>query len=111
MTMVWNVLAPVERHKAMLGYIPSFFSEDDPRSATDQINDRYAHGGGWHPLDGVVVLVTGTIVFPGDDETPATTLKPIAMTRLREETIFVYPGAFVMIYNKPTGKYEVAMID
>lgn len=46
--MVWKFLNP-EMTVEQLGYIPLFFAADDPRPAAEQLNERYAHGGGWRP--------------------------------------------------------------
>jgi hypothetical protein len=71
----------------MLGYIPSFFSENDPRSAREQINENYQHGGGWRPLKGFKMLDNG-IRF--QDAYPL----PLCFeAKLRNEIIRFYTGA------------------
>lgn len=90
----------------MLGYIPLFLSEDDERPAREQFDANYVHGGGWSPLKGWhLTPVTGRIVYPGDPP-----LDPIAVTRLRDETIYVYPHSWIAIVQKD-GSYEVARMD
>jgi hypothetical protein len=93
-----------------LGFIPSFLSEDDPRGAREQLDSNYAHGGGWRPLEGwkIVnknILIIPIIQYPGDPP-----LKPFAMTGLRDEVIYFYPHAQVMIVQ-PDGHFEVARMD
>lgn len=101
--MNWNLLHPSAVD--LLGFIPEFLSEFDPRPAAEQFNTNYAHGGGWHPLSGWKMNADGSIKYPGD---PA--LAPIASAKLRDEEIFVYPHAWVGI-RQPNGDYEVARLD
>ena len=84
-----------------LGHIPSFFSEDDSRPATAQIAANYD----WTPLDGCTIADHGDLLYPGDAP-----LKPLAETRLRDETIRVYPDAWVAIIQ-PDGSLEVDRVD
>lgn len=88
-----------------LGMIPSFFSESDPRPAREQIAERYAHGGGWSPLEGWKSFPDGSIQYPGDP--PKLVLWE---TKLRSETIRVYFNAWVGIFQED-GSFEVARID
>lgn len=87
------------------GYIPEFFDENDPRSAREQINQNYKHGGGWFPLKGWKLFEDNSIRYPGDR-----TLMPVSTAKLRNETIVVYPGAWVAIIQ-PDRSYEIARID
>ena len=89
-----------------LGYLPEFLSEDDPRSAKEQINQNYKHGGGWSPLDGWVFDPSNmSIKYPGD---PA--LKPLAAAVLHKEKLYFYPHAWLAIVQSD-GTYEIARID
>lgn len=101
----WQILDA--RASDMLGYIPTFVTEDDPRPAKEQFNTGYAHGGGWNPLSGwkLVDERTYKIYYPGD---PA--MKPIARAELRDELICVYPHAWVGVFQKD-GSYEIARLD
>ena len=88
-----------------LGLIPLFLSETAPGSAAFQLNYHYQHGGGWRPMSGWVHFEDNSIVYPG--ETP---LRPLASAKLREETIFLYPHAWVLILQ-PNGDFEIARMD
>lgn len=90
----------------MLGYIPSFLDENDPRPAYEQFDDRYRHGGGWRPFEGFTLAEDLTLHFPGDPP-----FKPLAWTTLREEVIFIYQHAWVLIWHLPTKQWEVARMD
>lgn len=89
-----------------LGFIPSFLSEEDPRSAKEQFNENYAHGGGWRPFDGFKFDQDRLqLIYPGDP--PMTAL---AFTKLRGEVIFLFTMAWVVIVQ-PDGAWEAARLD
>lgn len=98
---------PAER---FLGFIPKFLSQSDPRPAAEQFNDAYAHGGGWDKFEGFTLGEGFSLIYPGDPE-----IKPVAFGVLHpntedQETIFVYPHAWVMIMHIK-GHFEVARMD
>lgn len=102
--MLWAV---VDQRGAldMLGFIPHFLVDDDPRPAAVQFNERYAHGGGWMPMEGWRALPDGRVEYPGDPP-----LTPIAASMLRSETIRVYPYGLVMI-TQLDGSFEISRMD
>lgn len=90
----------------LVGYIPDFLSLDDPRPAKEQLNENYAHGGGWNPMKGWTFNPLNQFLkYPGD---PA--LIPVARAQLRHEEIFIYPHAWVVIAHQD-GSFEVARLD
>lgn len=109
--ITFTMLSTKSYHRDLLGLIPTFFSETDPRSAAEQIHEAYVYGGGWHPLQGWKYAEdTGQIVYPGDPP-----LRPFAIAILhgsspRPETILVYPYAWVAIVQAD-GSFEVSRID
>ena len=91
-----------------VGYLPMIFQPDDPRPAVEQADDRYAHGGGWHKIEGFTFdPATTAIDYPEDP-----TFKAIAAMYLpkSEETILVYSHALVCIVRKD-GSFEVGRMD
>jgi hypothetical protein len=89
-----------------LGFIPEFLNDLDPRPAREQFNESYAHGGGWRKFDGFEMDPKDHgITYPGDP-----TYMPLASLTLRDETIFIYPHAWVAIVQ-PDGTYEIARMD
>ncbi len=102
--MIWYMKHP-QATPEMLGFIPEFLNEDDPRPAKEQIDSNYGHGGGWHPLPGWTMLPDGNISYPGD---PPCLL--LAETKLRDETIRVYQYAWMAIIQ-PDGSFEIARLD
>lgn len=94
----------IHAHIDMLGHVPDFIRDDDPRSAAEQINERYAHGGGWRPLNGFIWRPPD-LYFPGD---PA--YRPLFSRRLRDEEIILFTHEWVAIFQ-PDGSFKVARID
>lgn len=102
--MQWEYLHP--RAEDYLGFIPLFLDEYNPAPAKEQFNHNYAHGGGWSPINGFTFdPETLTITYPGDPPHEA-----VAKAKLRDETIIVYPFAWVLILQ-PDGSYEVSRMD
>lgn len=87
------------------GFIPDFLDESDERSAKEQIHSSYAHGGGWNSFSGFELKDDNFIKYPGDPALP-----PLAYAKLRDETIYIYPHAWVLILQ-PNGSFEIARID
>jgi hypothetical protein len=88
-----------------LGYLPHMISEWDPRSAREQLDDAYRHGGGWVPIHGHTLAADYTLQYPGDPP-----IEPFAIAKLRGETILVYRGSWVAVVQ-PDGSFEVCRMD
>lgn len=89
----------------MLGYIPQFFSEADPRTAAEQINENYQHGGGWRHMSGWSMSPLGALCYKGDRP-----LIPLAEAHLRDEHIIFYEDEWLAIIQKD-GSFEVSRIN
>lgn len=100
--MIWKMKHP-EATIEMLGFIPSFLSEEDPRPARAQIAEKYVSG--WHPIRGFSMLPNGDLYYPSD---PPTML--LAEATLRNETIRFYEHAWVAVIQED-GSFEVARLD
>lgn len=107
----WEILPygqEVGMWKAMdlLGFIPEFLSTDDKRTVREQLDSNYRHGGGWSPMQSWRRdSETGELTYPGDPP-----YRPLARAKVREETVYVYPHAWVCIVQKDD-TYEVARMD
>jgi hypothetical protein len=101
--MEWLLLHPKATYD-MLGYLPDFLREGDPRSAKEQLNTNYPFGG-FQPFKGFKMDTDGNLLYPGDPSVPA-----IAETYLRDEVVRMYQYAWVAIIQKD-GSFEVARID
>jgi hypothetical protein len=99
--MIWIMLHPKAKPD-MLGYIPDFLSEDDPRRAADQINANYSHAGGWRPFQGFRMAANGDLIYPRDPP-----IKALAETMLRQEIIKFYEHSWLLIIQ-PDGTWEVS---
>jgi hypothetical protein len=88
----------------MLGYVPQFLRDDDPRPAREQFNERYEFGG-WSPNKGFTKDNRDFITYPGDPALP-----PVAERKLGVERIVMYPGALLAIIQ-PNGDFEIARLD
>jgi hypothetical protein len=101
--MIWVALHPQARPE-MLGYIPQFISEDDPRPAKEQFQQNYIFGG-WSPFQGHKLIAGDRLKYPGDPP-----MLPIFRTYLRDEEITLYEHDWVMIKQKD-GTWEVSRMD
>lgn len=102
--MIWTMIHP-KADPLMLGYIPQFLSECDPRPAREQFDSAYQHGGGWTPFQGFTMLHNGDLGYPGDPP-----VELLAETQLRNETIRFYNHSWVCIIQ-PDGSYEICRMD
>lgn len=92
----------------MLGIIPEWLSEQDPRPAREQLHSAYGHGGGWRPFEGFTMASKEDLywlLYPGDPPT-----RSLAYCMLRNEIVIVYEHAWVAIRQKD-GSFEVCRMD
>ena len=92
----------------IVGYIPQFFNDEDERSAKEQVNRAYAHGGGFQPFEGFTLNSPerdASLSYPDDPP-----MKEVSRTKLRDETIILFQHAWLAIVQ-PDGSFEVARID
>lgn len=80
-------LEPRATHE-MLGPIPMFLSELDPRPAYVQLHENCAFNRGWQPFNGFTLNADNSI-SPADN--PRHPL--LAQAKLRDEIIRIYPYA------------------
>jgi hypothetical protein len=86
------------------GFIPTFLSLADTRSAKEQFNARYISG--WHSFEGFTLdKDTLTLTYPEDPP-----LKPIQIATFRDEKIAIYPHAWVLVMSA-NGEWEVCRMD
>jgi len=110
--MIWKMKHP-QATPEMLGYIPSFLNDDDPRPAKEQLDTNYRQGGGWIPFPGFKMLPNGDLAYPGDPP-----MKLLAETVLhadggtiKPEVIRFYDCSWVAIIQVPDGSYEICRMD
>ena len=89
-----------------LGFLPGFFDANDPRSAKEQIDTNYAHGGGWRRFDGFMFDKEGmTLIYPGDPP-----FKLLAASALRDEALLFFEHEWLVIVQ-PDGSWEAARVE
>lgn len=110
MTIKFTLLHP-RMTQDHLGILPEFFVDSDPRPAKEQLNERYAHGGGYRPIKGFKLSNEGMFIkYPGDER-----LKPLAKATLhpgteQEEELYFYESSFLLILQLD-GDFTVVRVD
>jgi hypothetical protein len=105
-TTLWIAL---DKHfkPRLLGFLPEILIEEDERPVKAQLEDRYAHGGGWRPIEGFKLdRMTMVLTFPGDPP-----FIPAAFTQIGDETVVFYPSCSLLMILQPNGDYEVTRVD
>jgi hypothetical protein len=97
-----DIRLDVERLRDVVGFIPTFLRDDDPRTAREQFNANYISG--WRSVTGFKRNGT-TLTYPGDPP-----LKPYCVILFHDEEIYVYPHAWVMVVQKD-GTFEICRMD
>jgi hypothetical protein len=95
-------------HPADLGFLPEILLPEDKRPVREQLNDRYAHGGGYRPFSGKFRLDRMTMIlrYPGDPP-----FRPGAMIQIGDEKVFFYPQGAWLLILQPNGDWEVTRVD
>ena len=104
----WH-LAPKVKAEA-LGLLPLFLSDNDPRSAQEQLDANYMHEGGFNPLSGFTLafpekMGEAYLSYPGDP-----LMMELGRVKLRDELVIMFESAWVAVVQ-PSGEYVVARMD
>lgn len=95
--------------REFLGLIPDIIRESDPRSAKEQISERYI--GGWRKaIPGFKMLPNGNMDYPGDPELPIYFETILHKGKANQETLRLYESAFLAIIQTDDA-YEICFID
>jgi hypothetical protein len=108
MTATWIALNP-ELDPRVLGFLPEILLDEDVRPVKEQLNDRYAHGGGYRPFgDKKFKLDRMTMVlrYPGDPP-----FVPAAFTQIGNETVIFYPQCSLLLILQKDGTWEITRVD
>lgn len=107
MKPVWELLGRYRQRDQyeVTGELPYMLDTENDEPAAVQFDHGYQHGGGWRPFQGFERVGEENIKYPGDPE-----ITPVAKTKLRDEAIFLYPNAWVMIVQ-PDGTFEIGRMD
>jgi hypothetical protein len=105
--VIWSATTNLPANVPMvdvLGLLPRFLDDDDPRPAKEQIAEYYI--GGWRPLKGFTLdRETKALTYSGDPP-----MLPLVEAKLRDEAIIVYRYGWTLI-GQPDGSFEVARLD
>ena len=108
---MWTILnhtLPKHRIADFLGYLPDIVLAIDPRPIKEQVEERYAHGGGYFPYgkgNWTFNPERKTIKYPGDP-----TFMPIAELKVRDELFIVYENAICCVLQKD-GTFDIIRMD
>jgi hypothetical protein len=103
---VWTPLVAQFR-PSLLGLLPEILRAHDSRSVREQLEDRYAHGGGYRPMKGFKMNPKTLVMrFPGDDP-----FKPAATTMINHEKVVFYPYCSLLAIIQPNGDFSVTRVD
>ena len=106
MNTVWH-----ERFPGAAGIVPEFLDPDNALSAKDQIDQAYAHGGGWREFDGFTLKLDWAdprnceLLYPGD---PPMSAKAYCL--FGEELVVLYDFDWCSV-SRPSGTCHVARLD
>lgn len=93
----------------VVGFIPQFLDESDPRSAVEQIDTAYQHGGGWRDFKGFQLAGGGGdpyfLTYPGDPH-----MRELSRATLRDETLVFFKCSWLAVIQ-PNGSFRVARLD
>jgi hypothetical protein len=106
----WLQLDPNLTH-ADLGFLWDILIPEDPRPVREQLDDRYAHGGGFRPFGEKKKwkLNRATLVlrYPGDPP-----FWPAAMLDFKNEIVIFYSQcSLLLILQKKDGTWELTRVD
>lgn len=104
----WEVMQ-VRHAFSAIGFLPDIILNEayDSRPVVDQVNQRYAHGGGWHAMSGFKWnRIAKTLRYPGDPPMHAVA----RFEASTKETVYVFESGWVLV-DRGGDDYEVARLD
>lgn len=91
------------------GLLPLFLCEHDPRSAIEQLDANYVHGGGWRDFHGFTLRIDANglarIEYPEDPPR-----YEVSRAKLRNEYIILFESDWVAVLQQD-GSYRIARMD
>ena len=100
-----------EKYPEAAGLLPLFLNPDDPRPAREQINDSYAHGGGWQEFTGFTPCINWAdpmesyLDYPDDPP-----MRAVAFAFFAEELVILFTYSWCAIVQ-PDLTATVARLD
>ena len=92
------------------GLLPMIFNEYDNRTAQEQANANYSHGGGWMPFKGFTLDGSSedgfTLHYPEDDP-----MRELSRASFHDKTLVLFEGSWVAIIEKDGSMSDVSRMD
>ena len=106
MTTVWTAIDKAF-HPSWLGFLPDILLAEDKRPVKAQLEDRYAHGGGFRLIKGMRLDRRDmTMRYPGDP-----IYRPAAWAQIGAEKVYFYPLCSLLLILQPDRTWEVTRVD
>jgi hypothetical protein len=86
--------------------LPDILLASDPRPVREQLDDRYAHGGGFRPMKGFTMTGDYVLHYPGDPP-----FKPAAFSTFGDEIVIFYPQCSLLCVLQLDASFEVTRVD
>lgn len=100
--IVWTYINPMAPE--LVGFIPDFLHQTDPRPAAEQFAANYC--GGWDTFKGFTIGGDFSLKYPGDP-----VMHPIMWCMSPSgERVFIYESGWTMVLQQD-GNFEVARLD
>jgi hypothetical protein len=105
---MWVLLDPRVTPE-VVGFLPLILQRNDERKVAQQIELRYAHGGGFDPMKGYKIADRQrmTLKYPGDPVQSPLAKMDFPLSR---ETVYLYDCGIVLILQAD-GSFEVTRMD
>ena len=97
-------------NKEEAGHLPMIFLEEDPRSAQEQAETNYAHGGGWMSFEGFTLGGSKengfTLNYPEDQP-----MNELSRADFHDQTLVLFEGSWVAIIEEDDTMSDVSRMD
>jgi len=110
MIYAWEPMTPA------LGFVPRFFHVGDDRPASEQLEERYAHGGGFRPMEGFELdlnreaPLASRIIYPADEDGPEEVYRAVSYTLIGNELLIMFESSWLGIVQ-PDGEFAITRVD
>ena len=96
----------MEQLQKYFGWLFMIVLDDDPRTVEEQVDERFAHGGGMGTtLPGWKHEGDGVLSYAGDPD-----MKPLAKTTHRTQTVYWHRHGWLLVVSEDGG-FNVGRID
>ncbi len=97
-------------NEEVAGMLPMMFDEYDNRTAQEQANANYSHGGGWMPFKGFTLGGSSkrgfTLNYPEDRP-----MRELSRSDFHNQTLVLFEGSWVAIIEADGSLSDVSRMD